>query len=128
MPPREIIHRILMVNADRKTEMLDFIRSQRDLINPQHGENSFSVKLALLGDPDDGSIVRAYGSGWNFPNDHWDVMEDFLEDTSGWRVNDNHPQTDASFWKTNVEATFEEALLDTRKKPFAYKVVPIEFE
>lgn len=88
------------------------------------GDKTFGVKLALLGDPDDGSIVRAYAAGWRLPDNWWLIFRSFLV-RKRWLINDPTPAGDVWYY-SSVNWSFEDVLADTSKKPFPFKVVPVE--
>lgn len=73
-------------------------------------------------------FIRAYGCGWDLPNDWWDAIENWLENVTDWLVNDNDIATRVSFWRSDLEGPMQAILDDVQKKPFKYKVVPIDPE
>jgi hypothetical protein len=115
-----MIHRILILNASQAAAANQWLR-RHPTLNPI-GDDYVTVRLALLGDPDDASIVRAYACGaWLTPN-QWLTLSGYLSDR-GWLINDPSPATDGAHYLSS-QYTFEQALADTTRKPFALKTVP----
>jgi hypothetical protein len=79
------------------------------------------LKLALLTDPDDGSVVRAYAGSWDgFNENWWNTMSTWIQD-QGWDI----PGTDGASYDMG-SFTWAQALADTTKKPVGMKIVPVE--
>lgn len=116
------VHRIILVNANRRDEIRTFIRNNADLLDPLGGDDYFVSKLALIGDPDDGSVVRAYAAGWHLPQSWWVKLS---EKVDTWKVNTTDADNDASHYRSD-NWSLQQVLDDTTRKPFALKVVPVE--
>jgi len=116
-------HRIIYVNANRKTEVVNFIRNH-PLLNPLGGtEDGFPRRVALLGDPDDASVVRAYVAGWILRPQQWETLRDFLVG-KGWKINTPDADNDITHYLT-ANWTLAETLADQTRKGFKLKAVPI---
>lgn len=116
--------RIIMVNANRKSQLITFFANHEQLGHGSSHADTVALKLALLGDPDDGSIVRAYATQWHLPNTWWLWIKDFLDGTN-WVINSPMPNNDLSHYNA-ASWTWAEALADVTKKRFPLKVVPVE--
>jgi hypothetical protein len=127
------VHRVIIVNANRRDQIRNFVRNYRDSeginhLDPLGGGGHFTkTELALLGDPDDGSIVRSYAVGWWLPQAHWVILRDWFQTTVNWKVNTTDADNDISHYNS-ANWTWPQILADTTKKRFAVKVVPVEFE
>jgi hypothetical protein len=118
-------HRIILLNAAHRAAAHNFLKNHPKLDPRGSGDRTFGIKVALLGDPDDGSIVRGYLVGWRLPDDWWTALQDFFVDDRGWNV--NLPTAAGDVWHyTSSIWTLEAMLADTTRKPFALKVVPVE--
>ncbi|MHC4369712.1 MAG: hypothetical protein ACYSW8_19040 [Planctomycetota bacterium] len=81
-------------------------------------------KLALIGDPDDGSVVRAYAAHWKgAPDARWNSIVQEITDR-GWKMNSTDNDNVASSYNGD-NWTRQQVLADITRKPFALKRVPV---
>jgi len=117
-------HRILLVRESRISAIHGFLLNHPKLDKRGGGDQTFGVKLALLGDPDDGSVVRARLAGWRLPNDWWITLRDDVV-PAAWKVNTTDNDNDLSHYASS-NWTLDQVLADVSRKPFALKIVPVE--
>ncbi|MHC4635114.1 MAG: hypothetical protein ACYSYU_07915 [Planctomycetota bacterium] len=122
-------HRLLIVEKT-KAEALNTWLKNHPLVDPRGGgDKTFTMTLALLTDPPDGSVVRAYIAGWKLPNGWWLAIRDEVL-SRGWHINDPAFDEVAHYrsWlndDTGDQYTREEALADTTKKSQPLRIVPV---
>lgn len=126
MPYDPSTHRVIIVRASRKAAVLSFLHNHPQLDPMGGGDQSFAVRLALLGDPDDASVVRGYAVGWSLSDAHWILLRAwFVDHVENWKVNTSDSDNDVSHYNT-ANWTYAQIKADTTRKPFAVKVVPVE--
>ncbi len=121
-------HRIIILRESRVVTANNWLHNHATLDNSaggKHGGNqTFTEKVALLTDPDDGSVVRGRIIRWKMP-DAWRTLLLDKFQTLGWKFNTTDNDNDVSAY--NADAwTLAEALADITRKPFALKIVPVE--
>lgn len=91
------------------------------------GGATFTIGLALLSDPDDGSVVRGRWCDWSMPGAWWTALKGRFENQI---LADERNTSDEAKWRVSwypaTTWTPEQVLADTTRKPRAVKVVPVE--
>jgi hypothetical protein len=92
------------------------------LLDPRSGGGQmFTTKLAEPGDPDDGSVVRAWMAEWKL-EDTWfqEVQDEYGR--RNFKVNVTTPNWDASYYSKDYYSR-QEVLDDQTRKPDRFKIV-----
>ena len=112
--------RNLIVNDAHRPVIHPWLKNHAQLDRRGGGDKTFSVKLALLSDPDDGSVVRAWLCCWKLPDAWWVTLRDKVL-SQGWTVNDPMSTDFAQYPFTTW--SLADVLADTTRKSHALKIV-----
>ena len=122
------MHHYLILRESNIVPVNDWLRDHPDLDIRGGGNNTFlTVKLALLTDPTDASIVRARAANWDMPPD-WiqEVLDEYGR--SNFKVNITQPNWDASIYPRDVWPDVNAILADVTLKPDVFQLVPLDEE
>ncbi len=119
------IHRYIIVRESRVAAINSWLQDHPTLDPRGGGDQTFgAVRLALITDPDDGSVVRGRGCLWQLSSEWKGVILDRMANLS-WKVNTTDNDNDLSHYG-RANWTKRQVLDDVTRKPFAVKVVPVE--
>jgi hypothetical protein len=119
------LHRYIVLRESRVDAVNDWLQDHPTLDIRGGGGLTFGpVKLALLTDPDDGSVVRGRLCSWKLQPEWVDILIDRMESME-WIVNLPIPTCDFSHYGRS-NWSLEQVLIDVTRKPFPVKIVPVE--
>jgi len=122
-------HVYLIVREGRVVAVNRWLKNHADLdvVQKGGGERTFDkVKLALLTDPDDGSVIRARACLWKLsPARAQIILNRMASRNPPWKVNTTDLDNDLS-WYRRRNWTKRQVLDDVTRKPRKLKLVPVE--
>jgi hypothetical protein len=117
--------RYIIVRQSKAAAINAWLQDHPDLDPRGGGDQTFvHLTLALTADPDDGSVVRAYGASWELPVSWWNKIRDKVI-SLGWKINTTDADNDISHY-TSGSWTVQQVLNDVTRKPAVLKVVQAE--
>lgn len=119
-------HRIIILRENRKGAANAWIHRHSDLDRLNGGNRTFTVKVALLSDPDDGSVIRGRICSWKMTTRLKNILLDRFR-ANGWKFNKTDNNNDVSAYNADNWTTAQ-VLADTTRKPRALKIVPVNQE
>jgi len=113
--------RIIILTEPEAANTNVWLKHRLGHVSSGAGDQTFTRALAFLGDPDDGSVVRARVCGWNIENGDWGLLRSHFAQ-EGYKINTTDADNVVSHYLVQ-NFTLNAALADTTRKPSVFKIL-----